>query len=74
VTRALLTAALPALQPHPRPIPYLLDAGREEAGRSVLGVNRCEVCGASLEERRRDARYCSDWHRVLASKRRRNAE
>lgn len=34
---------------------------------------KCGYCGGSLAGRRRDARYCCDSHRVLASKERRAA-
>ena len=34
-------------------------------------VRNCCLCGATLERRRADARFCSDPHRVEASRQRR---
>jgi hypothetical protein len=35
-----------------------------------LTVRPCEYCGKSVPDRRKDARYCSTSHRVMASRRR----
>lgn len=53
-------------------IPFLLP---ERPTETVLTVNAraCETCGVSLVGRRRQALFCSDSCRVVASKRRRAA-